>query len=65
MKKIIDGYSGGSSSVYRGLGKPGSRDSVGSFHPSFSSAGSCHTKAMVMKTREKITTGIKSLTSSP
>lgn len=28
MKKIIDGYSGGSSSVYRGLGKPGSRDGV-------------------------------------
>ncbi|KAK7815312.1 hypothetical protein U0070_019156 [Myodes glareolus] len=26
MKKIIDGYLGGSSSVYRGLGKPGSRD---------------------------------------
>lgn len=37
----------------------------GSFHPSFSSAGSCHTKAMVMKTRKKITTGIESLTSSP
>ncbi|KAM7336583.1 hypothetical protein ACRRTK_005076 [Alexandromys fortis] len=38
--KIIDGYSGGSSSVYKGLGKPGSSDGVGSFHPSFSSAGS-------------------------
>ncbi|KAH0510904.1 Keratin, type II cytoskeletal 8 [Microtus ochrogaster] len=38
--KIIDGYSGGSSSVYMGLRKPGSSDGVGSFHPSFSSAGS-------------------------
>ena len=46
--KIIDGYSGGSSSVYVGLGKPGSSDGVGSFCWKL-----CHTKAMVMKATER------------